>query len=265
MHREADNGSGAGPVTVVGLWRYPIKSMGGESLAALEFRDLGVVGDRVLAVVGQDTGQVLTAKRERRLLEASSRWLGNDVEIIFPSGQTSMASDPRVDDRLSEWLGRPLRLVAPGPHESTVEPYLADPDTDGAESTFDLPAWTFVDDSPIHLLSEASLQQGRAWHPAGQWDIRRFRPNIVVDGPVTGSAVVTLGTAEVWISGPCKRCVMVTQPQPDLPVDRKILATLLRRTEASFGVYGSTRQAGIVRLGDQMRGQDTMLASDRRP
>jgi uncharacterized protein YcbX len=252
-------------VTVVGLWRYPVKSMGGESLDALEVGDLGVVGDRVLALVGQDTGRVLTAKRERKLLSASSRWIDGEVEITIPSGQTMLAGDQGTAGKLSEWLDRPVRLAAPGPEQSTVEPYAANPETDRFDSTFDLPAWSFVDDSPIHVLSEESLRQGRTWHPDGVWDIRRFRPNIVVDGSVTDSGVVTVGTAELEIIGPCGRCVMVTQPQSDLPVDRRILATLIQRVEADFGVYVSPRHTGTVRLGDLVRDQHTTSASGHRP
>ena len=57
--------------SVVGLWRYPVKSMMGEELNAAEVTDRGLVGDRQFAVVDASTGKVAGAKnpetRTRRI------------------------------------------------------------------------------------------------------------------------------------------------------------------------------------------------------
>src|SRR5438094_7333780 len=52
--------------SVVGLWRYPVKSMMGEELNAAEVTDRGLVGDRQFAVVDASTGKVAGAKNPRR-------------------------------------------------------------------------------------------------------------------------------------------------------------------------------------------------------
>src|SRR5947207_13214824 len=52
--------------SVVGLWRYPVKSMMGEELNAVELTKRGLVGDRRFAVVDASTGKVAGAKNPRK-------------------------------------------------------------------------------------------------------------------------------------------------------------------------------------------------------
>src|SRR5438552_3092377 len=51
---------------VVGLWRYPVKSMMGEELNAVEVTERGLVGDRAYAVVDASDGKVASAKNPRK-------------------------------------------------------------------------------------------------------------------------------------------------------------------------------------------------------
>ena len=73
MHRRADHGLGHRPLTVAGLWRYPVKSMVGEQVSRIDIDMSGVVGDRGYAVADAVTGKMLTAKREPRLLSAMAK------------------------------------------------------------------------------------------------------------------------------------------------------------------------------------------------
>ncbi|MFL6126128.1 MOSC domain-containing protein [Actinophytocola sp.] len=246
------------------LWRYPVKSMGGEPVAELML-DHGVVGDRAFAVVSVATGRVLTAKRVPELLDATARWLGSAAEITLPGGPTIRSDNPDVDAAISRWLGQPVRLARPAGRTVAVEEYQGDPDGSAELATFDLPAWSFVDDAPVHLLSWDSVQAGQRWYPGGNWDLRRFRPNIVLtsavpdpgrDTPATrpGEGAVgdelQVGQAIVEVTGSCKRCVMVTQPQRGLPKDREVLRSIISRAGATFGTYVSVRRGGAVRCGD---------------
>src|SRR2546428_11135367 len=52
--------------SVVGLWRYPVKSMMGEELNAAEVTERGLVGDRQFAVVAAATGKAAGAKNPRK-------------------------------------------------------------------------------------------------------------------------------------------------------------------------------------------------------
>src|SRR4051812_34504754 len=86
--------------TVVELWRYPVKSLPGERLTGPTAVDeRGIEGDRTHAALDPATGKVLSAKTVPALLSAERTW---------------------DDARLSEHLGRPVRLVTPTEGERHV-------------------------------------------------------------------------------------------------------------------------------------------------
>jgi hypothetical protein len=97
------------------LWRYPVQSLQGEQLAALDFTSAGVVGDRGYCVV-DDTGEGGTAARPqwKKLIGWRARYLaepkaGADlpkVEIIFDDGTAMISDDARLNGAISERLGR---------------------------------------------------------------------------------------------------------------------------------------------------------------
>src|SRR5256885_15400121 len=91
---------------VVSLWRYPVKSMGGEQLSMADIGARGVDGDRHWGVLDVGTGKILTARREPDLLFAAARLRPDGtVAITLPDG-----SDGTGDAALSAWLGRPVQL-----------------------------------------------------------------------------------------------------------------------------------------------------------
>jgi uncharacterized protein YcbX len=238
------------PARVAELWRYPVKSMAGERVAELRLHPGGAVGDRVVAVVLVDSDRILTARQAPELLSARARWLGDDaVEIVLPAGPAVRSTDPDVAAVLSDWLGRRVRLDRSSDRARTVP---ASPDDEGS-ADWSLPPGTLVDEGAVHILDEHSLAAGRGWYPDGDWDRRRFRPNVLLTsrlatGPVgTG---VRLGDSALRLTGPARRCVMVARPQPGLPVDRGILRAVVAGADNEFGVYASPLRSGVVRLGD---------------
>ena len=52
--------------TVAEIWRYPVQSMRGESLADTEMGADGVVGDRAYGIVDPQSGAVVSSARGRR-------------------------------------------------------------------------------------------------------------------------------------------------------------------------------------------------------
>src|SRR5919198_1581778 len=62
MNKEALIAAG----TVVSLWRYPVKSMLGEELNSSYVTERGLIGDRVYALIDQQTGKVASAKNPRK-------------------------------------------------------------------------------------------------------------------------------------------------------------------------------------------------------
>jgi uncharacterized protein YcbX len=120
-----------------------------------------------------------------------------------------------------------------------------------------MPFGRYVDAAPVLVLTTASLRTAAGLHPDGEWDVRRFRPNVLLDvdgdgwvedGWLGGSLKV--GTAELTPRQPCVRCTMVTRPQPGLAADRDIFRTLARNHGGLFGVWCDVVAPGRVEPGD---------------
>ena len=118
--RLADAMSVAG--SVAEIWRYPVKSMGGERLAQSAIAARGLHADRMWAVRDAELDTFTTARRWPVLLQCSARFAENpadrsagpgdvlDVIVTFPDGSEVSSSDPAIHDRLSELIGKPARL-----------------------------------------------------------------------------------------------------------------------------------------------------------
>jgi uncharacterized protein YcbX len=237
--------------TVVEVWRYPVKSLGGERLATAAVHPAGIEGDRRLAVVDEATGKVLSAKTVPRLLQASARWEDGTVHLGDGAGLAVSSADPDADRQLSSWLGRPVRLQAPVPGRRSVFDLEPDPDDPTAEVIeLRTPPGSFYDSrSTLHLLTTASL---------GDHDRRRFRPNLVVDAgsgdhPEDGwiGGPLLLGDAvEATVRKATARCVLITRPQPGLPPDVPLFRDLVRRRAGNLGVYVDPQTSGSISAGD---------------
>ena len=229
--------------TVQALWRYPVKSMQGEQLDAASIGPRGIVGDRVWAIVDQETGLSLTARRAPDLLFARAALVDDAVRITLPDG--SVAAD---DGALSAWLGRPVALTrATDTSSGTYEIALDFEHEDRAEWTqWSGPTGTFHDSTRTQVSIVGA-------DTVGDWDMRRFRPNVVIDG--TGEddwmgATLRLGDAVVEVSKQIDRCVITTRPQPgDIERDLDVLRTINRGT-GTLGIGTLVRTPGIVRVGD---------------
>jgi hypothetical protein len=115
----------------------------------------------------------------------------------------------------------------------------------------------------VHVLTTATLDALRALYPAGRFEPRRFRPNLIVaTAPdATGFAesawighTISLGPeVQLKITGPCPRCVMTTLAQDDLPRDPLVLKTAAKHNQAHVGVYAAVVRAGVIHRGDAVR------------
>src|SRR3989442_7961785 len=122
---------------------------------------------------------------------------------------------------------------------------------------WELPEGTFFDLAVVQLLTTATIDRLRALYPEGRFEVRRFRPNIVVStGPEDqgfvendwiGHTVAIGDDVRLVITGPCPRCVMITLPQGDLPKDSGILRTAAQHNGVNVGVYGSVVSGGNPR------------------
>jgi uncharacterized protein len=247
-------------VHVVELWRHPVKSLQGEPLHEVTVESSGVLGDRKWGIVDQETGMVLTARRVPLLLLASARATSGGVEIALPDGEVLTAPSADADDVLSNWIGRRVRVAHAESMDAGVGEYFADATDDNSKVvSWTMPPGRFVDALPLLVVTTASLRQGRALHPDGAWETRRFRPNIVIDVDDEGwvedrwcARTVRIGTAAVRPAVPCERWTMVTRPQPGLDRDLDVFKTLARHHGATFGVWTAVQTPGLVRVGDEV-------------
>src|SRR5688572_6447857 len=180
--------------SVVSLWQYPVKSMMGEELNAIEVTARGLLGDRAYALVDRSDGKVATAKNPRkwpRLFDFRATFIEPvraaaqvpPVRIAFPDGTTVTSDQGDLNQILSQALNRAVTFRAAQCRAVTAEEYW--PDMEGLDhrdtvTDFTLPEGTFFDVAMVHLLTTATLDRLRELYPQGRFEVRRFRPNIVV-------------------------------------------------------------------------------------
>jgi uncharacterized protein len=115
---------------VTALWRYPVKSLGGEQIDRIDVGIRGLHGDRLWAVRDLERDVTATARRIPALLGATARYVepvapdagpGNapELEITFPDGSVVPSSDPDVHKKLSDLADRDVRLTALPPADDT--------------------------------------------------------------------------------------------------------------------------------------------------
>lgn len=229
--------------TVKQIWRYAVKSMAGEQLESCTVGKLGIPADRGWVVRDQTTDQIITGSRLPLLMQCEARYCESPsngsiphVLMRFPNGVELASDGDGINLRLSELLDRGVSLTS-----------LA---TSGAEATH-------FDAFPIHVLTTSSLETMQRLNPAAMWDVRRFRPNFLIetDDGVDGLVEfdwnsVRLGGVELKCEVPTERCAMATNAQREIPKDPSILRSLVEKADQNLGVYASVLQVGDVRVGD---------------
>jgi uncharacterized protein YcbX len=248
--------------------------MMGEELNSSYVTERGLVGDRVYALIDKQTGKVASAKNPgkwgklfdfRAAFTDSLQTAENipPVRITLPDGSQIFSNHREIDHTLSKVLGREVSVMNASLEKPSYEEYW--PDIEGLaqrEVVTDeaMPPQTFFDVAVIHLLTTSTIDRLRELYPEGRFEVRRFRPNIVVESAseekdfIENSWVDTklmIGEEVVLkVIGPCTRCVMITLPQGDLPKDLGILRTVAKYNQVHVGVYASVHQGGTIHRGD---------------
>jgi uncharacterized protein YcbX len=261
---------------VAAIWRYPVKSILGEELNAVDVTEYGLSGDRSLALIDRETGKVASAKNPRlwpNLFEYRASYLRPPVDtqslplvrIDLPTGESLTTEQTDLEDQLSASLGRAVRIAQASNEIVTSEGYW--PDYDWLESPdevfeFALPQGTFFDGMPVHILTTATLAFLKATAPRSRFDVRRFRPNFVIETPDGTHGFVeddwigrTLAFGEVTlrIERPCPRCVMTTLSQANLPKDPEVLRAAVQKNAGNVGAYATVVDSGQVRYGNVVK------------
>lgn len=298
------------PITVGQLWHHPVKSMQGEVVDEVLLGPGGLVGDRAYGFLDLETERLVSAKHPKRygpILECRATFAhppqadeaAPPVTVTFPDGTVVEGDEEEISARVSALLGRDVKMVSSVPAGVPYEevwPELEgfgpdafygmlqlDPGSkdEAGERILGIPTGlasknTLLDLAAMHVLTTSTLATLTAEHPDGDWDVRRFRPNILFDDGGEagafgedawfGSDLLIGDTARIHIVAPTPRCIMPTLAQGDLPRDEGILRTTARANIrelgplgkfACAGAYAEVVTPGVVRTGDEVRVVET--------
>lgn len=278
--------------TVNQLFRFPVKSMMGESCSTLSIGPRGSIGDRVWAVRDEVRGGIRGAKKIPSLMTLRAQFTGDVAdEGSSPALITAADGDSRKTGAadINHWLSGKLQ------HEVTLWPLLpADaldhyrrgaPDSEDFEEElrsifartpdeplpsldlfaevleYETPPGTYFDAFDILIISRQSLDSLARFRPESTFDVSRFRPNILVDIPGAESDYpeeqwagkrLRIGNVELEVVGACPRCAMTTHGFDTLPRDPGIMRALVQGNGGNLGVYARVVATGDIHCGDTL-------------
>ncbi len=235
--------------------------MQGERRENVRLNERGVEGDRRYGVLDLMAGTIVSAKKDGRLLAARAMLAGVELTIRLPTGETALGLGSGVDAAITGWLGRPVELVEARPEGRGTYEMPADFEDDESEPLrWDGPPGSFVDSSPLLLLTTASLRALSMERPALTWDVARFRPNLLIES--AGNECVeqtwvgrriSAGDVEIEITRPCDRCVVTTRPQPGgITRQLDILRHINSTHERNVGVLARVVRGGRIDVGQPL-------------
>ena len=193
---------------VAEIWRYPVKSMGGERLIHAKVGPLGIEGDRVVHVKNS-RGRVVTARTHPQLLAH---------QAVADSGGTAIVdglawTDARVAAAIVADIGPGAHLVC-----------------DESETRFDV--------LPLLVATDGAID-------AFGYESRRLRPNLVIGG-VSGidertwsGRYLRIGDVLIALADLRARCVMTTIARTRHDCDHDLSHLLAELLD------GSSRARGI--------------------
>ncbi len=222
---------------VAALFRYPVKSMAGESLDAVEVSWHGLEGDRRWAFVRDG------------LPRSGFPWLTMRERSDMGHYRPSFADPERPDSSVT------IVRTPSGQDLDVVDPALAAELGDGVR-VIKQDRGVF-DTLPLSLITTQTIAalEGMA---GAELDVRRFRPNLVVETsegePFAEDAwvgsVLRIGGIRMRVDQRDERCVMVNIDPVTTERNPAVLRAIAKQRDACLGVYGSTVEPGRVAVGE---------------
>lgn len=278
--------------TIKEIWRYPVKGMAGESIESCHIDQHGLEGDRQFAVRDVKRNEIQSCKFRPNLLSCIATYNTDNAANIdqaplslnFPDGQIlNSGITAEINQKISELLG----------HESILETLQPDSDNDlykrfkaknhnwlqELKDTFtrepgeslpdfsDLPQdfidyvtlpGTFFLVSPCHIITTATMDHFKKNHPESDWDIRRFRPNILIETTEGTSGLVEqewlgktlhIDNTSIKCMSAAPRCGAVTRKQQTFGLDKSMLRTIVNEADQNLGIYGDISTQALINVG----------------
>lgn len=201
------------------IWRYPVKSMAGETLQTSELPESGVAGDRILQVRSA-TGHIMTARTWPLLLRHRAVLDSNNLVLVDGRPWNS----PEVARDVESATAAGARLVQ-----------------SDSEDRFDI--------LPLLIATDGMLE-------AVGYDRRRFRPNLVIGG-VPGlterqweGAQLRIGKVVIGMEDLRSRCIMTTFDPDTGEQDLGVLRKIKKDFNSRLGLNSYVVASGRVSVGD---------------
>jgi len=201
------------------LWRYPVKSMGGESLATADVAERGIAGDRIIQV-RNDSGRIFTSRTRPGLLRHRAVLAENGEVLVdgCPWGTEEVARN------VEEAAGKGTRLVR-----------------SDADDRFDV--------LPLLVTTDGMFT-------AVGYDRRRFRPNLVIGG-VDGlserqweRSQLRIGKVVIGMADLRSRCIMTTFDPDTVKQDLDVLRRVQKEFQGVLGLNSYVVTPGRIAVGD---------------
>jgi len=230
---------------VLEMWRWPVKSMGGEEVRSFRLDERGVGGDRTHAVIHHHKGEwkPLTAREAPRLLTwhasypfAPDAGLRPDdpphAQVTGPDGRSWRWGDPRLRNALAEDLGRDVRLRR---------------DPAGIQDL----------ERSVLVTTEAT-RATLADELGTAIDLRRFRTNVHLELDAEpwaehgweGGTLRLSGGVVLRLLHACVRCAIPTRDPVTTAKWPELLRHLDARHETLFGINARVVQSGRIAVGE---------------
>ena len=271
--------------SVATIYRYPVKSMMGETLSEADIGEAGIPGDRGWAVRDEKRGGIRGGKKIPQLMTLAAQSATAAPLITAADGDSASASSERINDWLSGKLNHPVTLWPLLPADQLDHYRRGAPDTEDFEQElravfgrlpdeplpdlagfeellqFESPPGTYFDAFPISIISQQSLNTMNQLEGESRFDVRRFRPNLLVDVPGSDhpfpeqawvGKTLAIGSVTLKIDTTCPRCAMTTHGFDDLPQDPQIMRKMVANSEGNLGIYASVVKVGKVATGDSL-------------
>ena len=269
--------------SVITIYRYPVKSMMGEALSEAVIGEAGIAGDRGWAVRDERRGGIRGGKKIPQLMALTAQSGPAAPLITAPDGDSASASSEGINEWLSDKLNHPVTLWPLLPAHQLDHYRRGAPDTEDFEQElravfgrlpdeplpdltgfeelleFESPPGTYFDAFSLSIISQQSLTTMNQLDGDSLFDVRRFRPNLLMDIPDSDhpfpeqawvGKTLSIGSVKLKIDSTCPRCSMTTHGFDDLPQDAHIMRALVANSGGNLGIYASVLQAGKVSDGD---------------